>query len=187
MIPHLASSVISTVKTNLIKWETRVIDHENQQISVQNRLRKLKGNELTRLSQRKRYGNTKQCVHFHLRRFPSKPPCGNATEFWTIRFPQHFRIAETPHFTPCNHRISFHARRKLWAWECLHLCFQIWPNIHRHGLSQLARQVCQWRGQSQSGKTGPFYDKLRKQRPSVWLLCACPTRRALAGRAVTFE
>ena len=86
-----------------------------------------------------------------------------------------------------NHRISFHARRKLWAYECLHLCFQIWPNIHRHGLSQLARQVCQWRGQSQSGKTGPFYEKLRKQRPSVWLLCACPTRRALAGRAVTFE
>ena len=101
MIPHLASSVISTVKTNFIKWETRVIDHENQQISVQNRLRKLKGNELTRLSQRKRYGNTKQCVHFQLTRFPSKPPCGNATEFWTIRFPQHFRIAETPYFTPC--------------------------------------------------------------------------------------
>ena len=102
MIPHLASSVISTVKTNFIKWETRVIDHENQQISVQNRWRKLKGNELTRLSQRKRYGNTKQCVHFQLTRFLSKPPCGNATEFWTIRFPQHFRIAETPYFTLCD-------------------------------------------------------------------------------------
>ena len=50
-----------------------------QKITVQNRLRKQNGNELTRLSQRKRCGNTKQCLNFHLTRFPSKPSCGNAT------------------------------------------------------------------------------------------------------------
>ena len=99
MIPHLAWTVISL-------YEKPGIDHENQQISVQNRLRKRNGNELTRLSQRKRCGNTKQCLHFHLTRFPSYPSCGNVTEFWTIRFPQHFRIAETPYFT-------------LWYFDCV--------------------------------------------------------------------
>ena len=57
------------------------------------------GNELTCLSQRKRCRNTKRCLHFHLTHFLSKPSCGNATEFWTIRFLQRFRIAETPYFT----------------------------------------------------------------------------------------
>ena len=50
-----------------------------QKFSVQNRLRKQNGNDLTRLSQRKRCGNTKQCLNFHLTRFASKPSCGNAT------------------------------------------------------------------------------------------------------------
>ena len=86
----------------MVLYDKPGIDHENQQISVQNRLRKRNGNALTRLSQRKRCGNTKQCLHFHLTRFPSKPSCGNATEFWTIRFPQLFRIAEAPYFTLCK-------------------------------------------------------------------------------------
>ena len=68
-----------------------------QQISIQNRLRKRNGNDLTR--QRKRRGNKKQCLNFHLTRFPSKQSCGNATGSWIIRFPPLLRIAETPYFT----------------------------------------------------------------------------------------
>ena len=56
-------------------------DHENQQISVQNRFRKRNGNELTRLSQRKSCGNTKQRVHSHLTRFPENRPAETQRNF----------------------------------------------------------------------------------------------------------
>ena len=58
-----------------------MIDHENQQISVPNRFRKRNGNELTRLSQRKHCGNTKQRVHFRLTRFPRNRPAETQRNF----------------------------------------------------------------------------------------------------------
>ena len=86
-----------------------------------------------------------------------------------------------------NNRLSFPAWCKPWAWECFHLCFQIWPDIHRHGLSKLAPQVLQWRGPSQSGKPGHFYQKGRKQNKAVWLLCARQGKQAHTSRAVMCE
>lgn len=54
------------------------------------------------------------------------------------------------------------ARCKPWAWECFHSCFQIWPSIHRHGLSKLARQVFRRRGQANQGHLVAFQQPFRK-------------------------
>ena len=101
MIPHLAWSVISTVKTNFIIWETRDWSWKPANFSTKP-LAETQWKRAATFNQWKRCGNTKECLHFHLTRFPSKLSHGNATEFWTIRFPQHFRIAETSYFTLWN-------------------------------------------------------------------------------------
>ena len=107
----------------------------------------------------------------------------NKQPIWHSLVPEHLRRVRRR----TNDRLPFHARRKPWAWECFYLCFQIWPNIHRHGLSKLAPQVFRWRGPSQPGKPGRFYQKGRKQNQPVWLLCARQGKRAHISGAVMFE
>ena len=73
---------------------------KNLKFPFESVLRKCDGNDITRLSQRKRCGNAKHDHHFYVAYFPSYPSCGNVMETSTIRFPSLFRITETPYFTP---------------------------------------------------------------------------------------
>ena len=89
-----------SVQLKQILWyEKPGIDHENQQISVTKPLVETQWTPADTFKSTEALRKHETMLHFHLTRFPSKPSRGNATEFWTIGFPQHFRIAETPYFT----------------------------------------------------------------------------------------
>ena len=129
MIPHLAWSVISTVKTNFIIWKILKIvllpRNPWQHIAYlklnQPKIKATKfpqkivcGNATDTALYISASGNaaeTRNATSFCSYVFP---PSGNVTETWTIRFPQDFRNTETPYFTLCNHFVR--AVPKCWFW-----------------------------------------------------------------------